>query len=433
METKMENTPVVEQKVDVEVIRSEVRSAEQARIRGIYELGNRFNLSTEANDYVQSNKSVEEFRAYVLDNVQARQAQVQPVTHLDLSAKEQKKYSLTRALSAIASKDYRKAGLELEASDEIAKRLGRPARGIFVPMDALATRGLSAGGTNTGKEFVGTDHLGGMAVSPLYANLVVRQLGATVLSGLVGNVDIPKGGSATAYWLSTETTDITGSTPATGSITLSPKTVGGLVSMTHRLLQQSDPSIDAMVRNDLINVLTRAIDAAAINGSASNGQPRGILNTVGIGAGSSLGATGGAPTWALVNELISLVESENAVGYSFLTNPKVVATLKTTAKVSSTDSVMIMNDNTLVGYPVAVSTLVPSNLTKSTGEDLSALIFGDFSNVIIGEWGVVELAASDSDGTNFQSGQVAIRAMADCDIGVKHPVAFAASKEIVTL
>jgi HK97 family phage major capsid protein len=276
--------------------------------------------------------------------------------------------------------------------------------------------------------------MGEMYIPPLYANSVLPSIGATFLTGLVGNVDIPKGGSATAYWLATETTDITGSTPATASVTMSPKTVGALVDLSRTLLLQSSPVADQLVRQDLVNVLSRALDVAAINGSGLSGQPTGILGTSGIGA-VALGAAGDAPTWASIINLMREVEVDNIAGnFKWLTNPKVVAKLRQTPKVSSTDSVMIMNEmaETLVGYPVFVSNSVPSNLTKTTGTALSALIYGDFSNLFVGNWGILEVDTTNSDGTKFQSGQITVRALQTVDIAVRYPEAFSAIKDMVT-
>jgi HK97 family phage major capsid protein len=438
----MENTTMTEETkvndINIELVRNETREAEQMRVRTIYSLGDKFNSKDLADKYVKEGKSVDDFRGAILDTMEARQPLVQPITHLDLSPKEQKRFSLARAVRALISKDFRNAGFELECSDEISKRLGRPATGILVPADYFSVRApMGADATTyatTGEDLVGTDHLGGEFINPLYNKTVIRQAGARILPGLVGNVDIPKGGSATAYWLSTEETAITESTPATSTVSLSPKTVGGLVQITRRLMQQSDPTVETFIRNDLLNVLSVAVDTAALWGTGLSGQPTGIANTSGVGSVSMGDTVGGAPTWAKMLEFWSAVEAANLEGAYWITNPKVVAKLMATAKVSSTDSVMIMQDiSNLLGYPVLRTNSIPSTLAEGgSGNVLSGCIFGDFSQVLIGEWSVIELSTSDSHSTNFTSGIMAVRAMTDIDIAVRYPGAFAVSKDIIT-
>lgn len=421
--------------IDVEAVRKEATQNERARVDGIRQIANRFGLNTEAQDFINSGKSVDEFRQVALEKIATKKEEnVQATTTLDLSNKERKQYSLMKAIRAAYTKDWTEAGLEREASNEIAKRLNRMATGFFVPMDYFAQRAMSVGGSNVGGDFVATELHSNLYIPPLYNKLVVKQLGATVLTGLVGDVDIPGGNGVTAGWIDGEDVAAGEVTPGSRLVQMSPKTVGAYTYITRKLLQQSSMGVEMIVRDALENALAQAIDAAAINGTGANGQPTGILNTSGIGAGSSLGATGGDPTWALVNELVSKVDLANLMGTAFLTNAKVTSKLATTPKVSSTDSVMIMNErDRLIGYPVATTNNVPSNLAKSTsGNVLSALIFGDFSHLFIGEWGVIDLSVSDSDGTTFQKGGLTVRALQDIDVAVRYAGAFAASKEIAT-
>ena len=83
------------------------------------------------------------------------------------------------------------------------------------------------------------------------------------------------------------------------------------------------------------------------------------------------------------------------------------------------------------GYPAFSTNQVPSNGTKGTGSHLSALIFGDFSQVLMASWGVLELLPNPY-GAGFEQSIVQIRALHDCDIAVRHPEAFAVCTDIVT-
>ena len=125
--------------------------------------------------------------------------------------------------------------------------------------------------------------------------------------------------------------------------------------------------------------------------------------------------------------------SINANTLGFLTNPKVKAKLASTAKVSSTDSHMILGDpwNALYGYPLAVTTNVPSDLTKgSTNGTCSAMIFGDFSQLIMGMWNTPDVLVDPY--TNGNKGTVRIVVLQEIDLAVRHAQSFAACLDYTT-
>ena len=128
---------------------------------------------------------------------------------------------------------------------------------------------------------------------------------------------------------------------------------------------QSDPSVEQIVRDDLLNSIAQKIEDVAIEGGASN-EPTGITGTSGIGS-VAIGTNGGAMTWKKVTDLVKEVEVDNAAinanTLAYLTNPKVKSHLASTSKVASTDSVMLLDApwNSLYGYNLAVTNNVPSD------------------------------------------------------------------------
>ena len=178
------------------------------------------------------------------------------------------------------------------------------------------------------------------------------------------------------------------------------------------------------------------IEDVAIEGGGSN-EPTGITQTSGIGS-VAIGTNGGAPTWASIVNLVKEVEIDNAGingnTQGFLTNPKVKSKLASTPKVASTDSVMIMNEpySSLYGYPVAFTSNVPSNLTKgSTSGTCSAMIFGDFSQLMMGVFGGGPDVLVDPY-TSSTSGTVRIVVMNEIDLAVRHAQSFAACLDYTT-
>ena len=146
------------------------------------------------------------------------------------------------------------------------------------------------------------------------------------------------------------------------------------------------------------------------------------------------GAPDGGPiTWPLVIDLIAEVEIDNAEGSAFMTNSKVVKSARKTAKVATTDSVMVMEGPTaLAGFPVASTNLVPSDLTKGAGSDLSALLFGNWADLILAFWSELDVLVNPFETTAFKKGNVQVRGMLTMDVAVRHPESFAAIKDIDT-
>lgn len=335
------------------------------------------------------------------------------------------------------------AGRAREVSAELARRSGRQPEGLFFDMRLSAVRRpveqrvytttLPAGGP--GSALIQTD-VGPSLIDILRAKTIVRQLGATVLAGLTGNLSIPRlKASATAYWVA-ENVALTPSDPMTEGVPLSPKHVGGYVEVSRNMLMQPSLDVTQMIENDLAQIIARAFDSVAVVGGGAD-QPSGLLAT-GSGITSiALGVNGAAPTWDAVIALIAAVDTANALGGSlaFATNAKVVSkqrrTLRNTADTAST--FIQEGPAQLAGYPLASSQLVPSNLTKGTAAGTcSAEIFGDWSQLVLGFWSELDLALNPFSDSVFPKGNLLIRAMATGDVAIKQPLAFAAITDMLT-
>lgn len=339
---------------------------------------------------------------------------------LDLALRD---FSLVRAIASQVPNLGVDASRERELSAEVAKRSGRQFEGMAIPMSVfnhpLEHRVIttSAPGGGPGSNLIGTDHLGGQYIDLLRSKLVIRRLGARILSGLVGNVDIPKlKASATAGWVA-ENAALTPSDQQHTKVSLTPKHAGALTEFSRNMLLQSSPDIEQLVRADFASILARAVDRVAIKGGGSN-EPSGILEHPDVNTSVSMAM----PTWEDVLSLIAAVEEADGEGMAFLTRPGVVRTLRSTPRVAGTDSRMIMEAAaTLADYPLASSTLVPLE-----GDD-SALIFGNFSELLIGYWSEFDLLVNPFESTAYAKGNVQVRGMLTCDVEVRHGESFAAA------
>jgi len=348
---------------------------------------------------------------------------------------EVRQFSLVRAIAAASGMSV-DAGREREVSAELERRSGRKAQGVMVPMAVFEKRVLTTAlpADGAGANMIGMDHRGDLFIDALRNRLVIRRLGARVISGLVGNLEIPNlKGSASSGWVA-ENAALTASDPKFGKISMSPKHAGGIVEMSRNMLMQSSPDVEALVRADLSSVLAEAVDKVAIVGGGTN-EPSGILATSGIGS-VAIGATGGALTWDKINDLMAELEIDNADegALAFLTNAKVRNAARKALKVTGDASggFLWSDPATLAGYPAAVTNLVPSDLTKSTGTALSALIFGNFSDLILGFWSELDLLVNPYESTAYAKGNVSVRAMMTLDLAVRHTESFAAIRDITT-
>jgi len=426
-----ENNNVVAPKVDTEKTVELARKSEVDRVREIYAVAEKHNQKSLADESIKNGLSVAEFKGVILEKI-GNQPIATRSDEVGLSKKEQRNYSLAKGVKAMATGNWSGAELEKEASDEIAKRSGKSARGIFVPSDAnFYKRDLTQGTATAGGNLVATDMLVGSYVEALRNKSMVRQAGATVLSGLVGECVIPaQNATTTAYWVAENSAPTEGA-PTYRQIAMSPKTVSAYVDVSRHLMHQSSLAIESILRKDLIDGLSSAVDLGALAGSGSSNQPTGILNQSGIGS-VAIGTNGGAGTYAKVVDTWKEVAKDNAdIGaLSWFTSPTQVARFMQTAKVSSTDSQMIMNtQDNLMGYNVNVTNQMPDTLTKgSSSGNCSALLFGNFNDVIIGEWGNLDIAVDPYSLSTI--GATRITSFYDIDIAVRHAESFSAIQDL---
>jgi HK97 family phage major capsid protein/HK97 family phage prohead protease len=384
-----------------------------------------------AMDAIQRGLTTEQFQAEALAKLATA-----PVRTADvgMSRTEVKRYSLMRALNALANPNdanaQRAAAFERECSDAVAGKMGKSARGFYLPHD-VQKRDLTVGTSTAGGHTVATDLLAGDFITLLRNAMVIMGMGTRMLTGLQGNVAIPRQtGAGTAYWVA-ESSAPTESQQAFDQVTMSPKTVGAFTDISRKLLAQSSLDVEALVQQDLATVLGLAIQQAAINGTGASNQPSGLLTLI---TPSVAGGTDGlAPTWAHIVELESDVSVANAdIGtLSYLTNAKVRGKLKGTSKVSGQNGfVWEGGDTPLNGYRAAVTNGVPSNLTKGSGSNLSAIIYGNFADLLIGMWGTLDLMVDPYSLST--SGTVRVVALQDVDVAVRHAESFATMVDAIT-
>lgn len=430
---------------DEAIVIREAAEAERLRITTITAMGTRLAAQELAQKAIADGHSVEQFVAdFEAKTGKAGAIRTAEDAAIGMGDKEQKRYSFVRLLNAIANPQSREAqqaaAFEFECSEAAQAKRKTELRGFTVPVDVLrapispdARRDLNVGTTTAGGHTVATDLLAGSFIEMLRNAMALEGLGARMLTDLNGNLAIPRQtGGATAYWVA-ESGAPTESQQAFDQVTLTPKTVGAFTDYSRRLLLQSSIDVEAFVRMDLAKTIALEIDRAGINGSGASNEPRGIMQTSGIGSVAG-GTNGLAPTYEHIVDLESAVAVANAdVGnLAYLTNAKVRGKLRKTQQFSGTNGVPVWaQDNELLGYQAKVSNQVPSNLTKGTSVGVcSAILYGNFAELIIGMWSGLDLLVDPY--TSSTTGTVRIVALQDVDVAVRHAQSFAAMLDALT-
>jgi len=261
-------------------------------------------------------------------------------------------------------------------------------------------------------------------------------LGTTYMTGLTGRIKMTKLATGANAAFVEELAAVADGAGTDGGVTLQPRTMGAYVDMSRLLVMESVPAIEQIIQNDLLASAADRLEYYAIQGSGSGGQPTGILNTSGVNnLDISAGTDVDSLTWADIINLVKLVEEDNGIvngnAAGFLSHPAVKAKLASTSKVASTDSVMLMNDpwTSIYGYPAAFSSNVPTTLDPGDGgNDASALIFGDFSQLIIAQFGAPSIMVDPY--TNSTSGTVRMVLHTELDVGVRNAVSFGITDEV---
>lgn len=435
--------------IDINTARADAAKSERDRITEIEALCAAHNVPADDRvRMVREGMSIAEARGLVLNSIVARSKDSVSLSGggyaPDLSTKEKARFSMIRAINASLSGSWKDAGFELEVSNDIAKRTGKSTPGFYMPtnlpVDMSRAADYAVGAAATGGALVATNLLAGNFIEVLRNKSRVMSLGATVLSGLVGNVDIPRRTSdAPAYWVG-EQEDVTNGAGAFDKVSLSPKTIGVLSQITRQMLMQGTPDIEMLVRAGMLAKIALGIDLAALSGSGSSNQPKGIVNQAGVG--SVVGDTNGAAiTIDHLIDMETVVLDSNAPedGLAYIANPRTVGALKklksTTGEylwVTTADMGRTGTPGEINGYTVARTKQARSNLTKGTGTNLSELFFGAWSELLIGEWGVLEIQPNPYAASVSAQGGVELRALQSIDMGVRHGASFSVMSDAIT-
>jgi HK97 family phage major capsid protein len=379
-----------------------------------------------------------------------------PLPHNDAHATRNGRhgYSVLKALrQSLTAREGRGKldGLEAETHAELVKRMGRDPRGVLIPFDipadcraAQSDREVRTGvlNTTTGVGSIPTI-LAPTIIDILRTRMVVRAAGATVMSDMQGLFAIPRQSGAGSFNWVAEGAAPTATNQTIDQVPFAPKTAAAYTDYTRRFLEQTNQDAENFARTDLMKVIARGVDAGALTGTGSSNQPLGLLSNSNVPV-VALDTNGAAPTYASLVSLETQIAASNAdVGeMRYVTNAQGRSTLKQTLKVSgSTFPVYLWEANlppgpdgmprgVVNGYETLVSNQLPHNLTKGSGSNLSPIIFGNWSDLVIAFWSGIDVIVDPYTGSS--TGSIRIAVFQDCDVNVRHPESFSAIVDMVT-
>jgi len=430
--------------INVEEVAQSARIAERERVASIRSMCDQFQLPELAEKLINDDASIDAARAVVMEQIGMRKVEIQGRVHdaggaeLGLSQREVKRYSFLRVAQYLADPNPRTAeaaGFELEVARAAQAKHSRSANGVLIPWEVLGssraaeTPGQVVGTFGDGGALVGTDRLDAQFIDLIRNRSAFLNSGLTMLSGLEGNVEIPKKLSSSQYYFVGENAEVANSKLTFGLVNMIPRTIGVRVPISRRMMIQSSPDVENLVRIDMAESVALGMDYTIGYGTGSNGQPLGIINTTGIGSVTFAGGTakdfpaslgGGSALncgdWGDYVDLETELAIDNldAGSMRYIGNSVVRGALKQTLRASSAGSDYIMTDaGTVNGYQFTVSNQMQQN----------DVLFGNFADCVVGMWSGLDVVVDPY--TQSASGQVILTVHQDFDVAVRRAQSFA--------
>lgn len=304
-----------------------------------------------------------------------------------------KKFNLLTAIRNIANNqelDAVSKAVINEGADEMRKA------GIsYQGQIQLPTESRSVTVNAEGDDVVGVDVTN--ILEPLRAKNVLVQAGAKYMTGLVGDVTIPVMNPSNVSWAG-EIADASDAGTSFDGVKLSPKRLTCYVDISRQFLNQSLDA-ETVIKADIVNAINTKLESTILgNEAGTTTRPAGLFYT-----------TGSLDTISSFGDLTDLeadVEDTNVMGEcKYIISNKAKAALRTMSKGDNT-SANVMENGEIDGTEVFNTSNVTTN----------GVAFGDWSNLVIGQWGSIDLVIDPFSQAKNGCVRVVINAYIDAKI-----------------
>ena len=318
-------------------------------------------------------------------------------------------FSLTKALKAIAEgRSMDDAALAINEAGTMELRKAGLNGGASLVIPSVESRD-TVSVANEGQNVVVTDFEN--ILDPLRGNTVLTAAGAKVYSGLVGDVQLPILNPGNVSWEG-ENAVADDATYSTSMVKLSPKRITAFVPVSLQMLAQDSVGIEAAIRNDIMKAIAEKVEATILSDNDGTAGPKGMFYNV---------TPTSVTNFASLTGVEAAVEAANVMGAcKYIVTPSAKAALRN-LPMSAKTTRLVMENGEIDGTPAYVSTLLKDTTNSAN------ILYGDFSNLAIGQWGGVQLDVV-RDSASLKYGMVNIIVNAYFDAKVIRPVAFAAAK-----
>ena len=259
-----------------------------------------------------------------------------------------------------------------------------------------------------GEDVVATDIFD--ILEPLRAKNVLVNAGASFLTNLVGDVQVPIMTGANVFWEG-ETTTAQDGAGTFDNVKLQPKRLTAYIDISKQFLVQDSKSAEAKIRQDLINAINSKLESTILgseNGTVT--QPKGLFYTA---AESPLKTIA---TFQDVCDLEASVEDANVINECvYVMSNKAKAKFRNMTKSAKTTQ-LVMEAGQIDGTPVY----------NTSNVGATNVAYGDFSQLAIGQWGAIDLTVDPY--TKAADGKVRLVINAFFDAKLLRPGAIAVAK-----
>lgn len=281
----------------------------------------------------------------------------------------------------------------------------------------------------------------GTLVELLRELTVLGELGVNYIGDLRGDFSVPKQTGGLTYGYLGDEEDGTESKPAFGELDMHPSTIYGLGKITRKMLLQSSYDVEMLLRADIFAGLGSMTQREVWTGVGGPKKILGVTRWSGVGS-VIIGDNGGAFTRdhaiKMETQIAAALKGQFGGDIKFVTNSKVRGQLSLTPESLTMAAAGWVWQRVpgkpgvgeLLGYPAYVTGDIPSNLTRGSGSNLSAIYGGVWKHMLIGLWGPLQIDLDDS--IYFKQGGRAIRGLQDIAMTIRHAGAFSVCQDAAT-
>lgn len=280
---------------------------------------------------------------------------------------------------------------------------------IVIPVESRAegdttpttpANGIMATVATAGMENVAEDKLD--IVEPLRNRSALGVAGATFLTGLVGDLSIPVYSGSNCAWKGEVVTAENGA-GTFSEVSLKPKRLTAFIDISKQFIYQDSNSAEEMLRRDLVNAIAEKLEMTILGSEAgTTTKPEGLFN--GVTADTAAVKFGDIVDWE------ADLENANIGEIKYIVNPSAKAILRKTAK-DTGSGLFVMADGEIEGNEVISSASVVKK----------GVILGDFRELVIGQWGALDVVVDPY--TKAADGQIRVVVNAYFDAALRRPSA----------